>query len=410
MKDIYVAIDIGTTKICVMIGSVNKADQLEIHGKGVVPCACVKKGVIVDIEDTARSIRMALDQAEREADLKVGSAYVNIYGSHVTLINEKEEIDISNPQKTVTLEEMEKLFHKVEKTKIPENSQIIDIIPREYIIDEYDSVKDPVGMSGFKLEINADIVTARFTPVQNIIKCVEKAGLEVDGIILESFANGEIILGPDELEEGVILVDVGGSMTNVAGFKNSGLTFCDGIPIGGYNISNDISLGLHISFSEGEKLKKQYELALTDLIKHDQDVTIFDIKDEMYKTVKISKVIEIIEARVDEIIYMSRNLAENYASLNNFPSGVVLCGGGISYVNGNRQMAGETFGLPARVASFKSLLGVLKPELATSAGIIKYCKSKNKEYSVAYKTQRETKLKKRGILARLVRFFRKSFF
>ena len=413
MKDVIVGIDIGTTKVCTLVGMVNKAGQLEICGKGTVPCNSVKKGAIVDIEATSKAIRLSVEKAEKEAGLRIGSAYINIYGLHTSVLNYKEDIEISNANRLISTDDLDKLYDKIEKVSIPEGSQIIDIIPREYIIDGYDSIKDPLGMSGFRLEIDADIVVGKFTSVQNIIKSIEKAGLEVDGIIIEAFATSELALTSEEKELGVLLIDVGGGITDISAFKNGNIMMYDSIPVGGDHITNDISIGLHISISEAEKIKKQYELALTDLIKNDQDISIYDVNDEIQKTIKISEVIEIIEARVVEILSLSKSLVEKYEEPIKFSSGIVLTGGGISYVNGNKQISSSIFDLPARVASYRSNSDISKPEFAAAAGIIKYVATRNKRFSVTYNNmEKETKTSKKheGIFEKIIKAIRKAFF
>lgn len=413
MEDIIVGIDIGTTKVCTLIGKVNRTGQMEIYGKGCIPCDSVKKGVIIDIEAVSKAIRHSVEQAENSSGMRIGSAYVNIYGTHVSVLNHIDSIEVSSENRLITTNELDRLYNQIEHISIPEGSQIIDIIPRQYVIDGYDGIKDPLGMSGLNLEIDADIVVGKLTSVQNIIKSVEKAGLEVDGIIIESFATSELALTSEEKEMGVVLIDVGGGITDVSAFKNGKVLMYDSIPVGGDHITNDISIGLHISYSEAEKIKKQYELALTTLIKNDQEISVYDVNDEITRNIKVSQVIEIIEARVFEILSLSKSLICKYEDLGEFDSGIVLTGGGISYVNGNRQIAGEVFGLPVRVASYRNYAGISKPEFAAAAGIIKYVSSRNKRASIVYNVkdkQVETEHKKDGIFNRIIKVLERWFF
>jgi len=396
-----------------MIGMVNKIGQLEIYGKGYVPCNSVKKGVIVDIEATSRAIKLSVEQAEKEAGFKVGSAYVNIYGLHTSVLNDKQGIELSGGNNVISTEDLDRLYYKFERIPVPEGSQIIDIIPREFIIDGYDSIKDPVGMSGFNLEMNADIIAGRYISVQNIIKSIERAGLEVDGIIIEAYAAAELTLTPEEKEQGVLLVDIGGGITDISAFKNGEIQMYDSIPVGGDHITNDISIGLNISITEAEKIKKQYELALTDLIKNDQEISVYDIKEQMHKTINISRIIEIIEARTVEILSISKGLVEKYADLGVFNSGIVLTGGGISYFNGSKQITNAIFDLPVRIATYRSSTGALKTEYATAAGIIKYVASKNKRCSVVYNnpdSETKSKEKHESFWKKITGIIKKIFF
>ncbi|HHV96448.1 MAG TPA: cell division protein FtsA [Clostridiaceae bacterium] len=414
MKDVIVSIDIGTTKVCTIIGMVNKIGQLEIYGKGYVPCNSVKKGVIVDIEATSEAIKLSVEKAEEEAGFKVGSAYVNIYGLHTTILNEKLGIELSDEgSKTISTDDLDRLYDKFERIPVPSGSQIIDIIPREFVIDGYDSIKDPIGMSGSYLEMDADIIAGKYISVQNIIKSVERAGLEVDGIIMGTYALSELALTPEEMEQGVLLIDVGGGITDISAYKNGIIQMYDSLPVGGEHITNDISIGLNISTMEAEKIKKQYELALTDLIKNDQEISIYDVKEQTYKSVRISQVIEIIEARTTEILSLSKSIVEKYMEPEDLASGIVLTGGGISYLNGCKQIANEVFGLPVRVAAYRSSEGLLKAEYATAAGIIKYVNSKNKRNSIAFSSpEKDTvvKVKKEGFLEKFIGIIRRIFF
>lgn len=410
MDKIIVAVDIGTSKICTMIGSLNKEDQLEILGKGWAFCNGIKKGVIVDIESVSSSIRASVKQAESMANLKVSSAYTCISGMHVNVINNSSTIDISGENREITNEDIERVLYAVKDVPIAENSQIIDIIPRQYIIDGYDEILDPVGMVGVKLEVEADIVIGKITSVQSIIKSLEKAGLRVDGIIAGAFAAGEIALTPDEKEMGVILIDVGAGLTDVAVFNKKKLVFYNSIPVGGDHITNDISIGLKIPFREAEKIKREYELALTSLIANDQEIFVSDMNNNRKKHVKISQVVEIIEARVSEIFFLSHNLLLKSGINGIFNSGVVLTGGGISYVDGCKQLAGEVFDLPVRVASFGP--ANVKPEHAIAAGIIRHVagvyKSGRGGSEVSASKQADSK-RSGGLLNKLSKLF-KDFF
>ena len=268
-------------------------------------------------------------------------------------------------------------------------------------------------MSGFHLEMDADIIAGKYISVQNIIKSVEKAGLEVDGIIMGAYALSELALTPEEIEQGVLLIDIGGGITDISAYKNGKIQMYDSIPVGGEHITNDISIGLNISITEAEKIKKQYELALTDLIKNDQEISIYDAKEQMYKSVSISQIVEIIEARTVEILSLSKSIVEKYMEPEDINSGIVLTGGGISYLNGSKQIANAIYDLPVRIATYRSNEGMLKTEYATAAGIIKYVTSKNKRSSIVYNNSvKETNVreKREGFLEKFIGIIRKIFF
>ena len=378
MGEIIVGIDIGTTKVCTVIGRSKKEKELEILGKGKALNHGVKKGIIVDIESTSNAIKASVQQAEASANLKVKSAYVNIMGTHVIVINNHGVVLVSNENKEISLKDVEKVLFNARSIEVEEDMQVIDVIPRQYIIDGYDEIVDPVGMAGIKLEVDVDVVTAKITSVQNIIKSMERAGLKINGIVVEAMASGEIALSSDEKEMGIILIDVGGGITDISFIKNKKLLFYDSIPVGGEHITNDISIGMKIKYQEAEKLKREYELALSSLIKNDQDVQVIDANDNRKKTIKISQLVEIIEARVYEIFSLSKASMEKVGINPSNASKIVLIGGGISCMDGGIQLAGEVFGIPVRISTVR-VDGVSKSEYITAAGIIRHI-SKNRRF------------------------------
>ena len=398
VDNVIVGIDIGTTKICTMVGMLDQNNELKLLGKGYTIFNGVKKGVIVDVDETAKAIRNSVEEAETEARISINSAFVNIYGSHVNIIHHREKIHILNEDQIITVDDLERLFDAIERIPIPEGTQIIDIIPKQYIVDGYGDIRDPVGMTGLMLEVEADVVTGKLIPVKNIMRSMEKAGLEVDGITAGAFATGELLLSVEEKEMGVILVDVGGRITDVSAIKNGQVVAYDSIPVGGEHITNDIAIGLKISYSEADKIKRKYELALTTLIKNDQEVVVFDVNEEKQKSVQVSQIIEIIEARVYEILSLAKDVVERYCNPADFRAGVVLTGAGISYVNGNKQIAEEIFKMPVRVASYKSFAELTKPEYVAAAGIIKHMAKRNKFSSTSGKVDQEDEVKSKTFI------------
>lgn len=412
MGDIVVGIDIGTSKVCTLIGRTNKSNEIEVLGEGMEPCSGIKKGVIVDIESTATSIRNSVARAEKAAQLEVGSAYVNITGAHVSVIDNKSWTHISGENREITRKDIERVMYQVQDVFIPDDRQIIDIIPRQFIIDGYDEIIDPVGMVGVKLEVEADIVAGKITSVQNIVKSVEKANLKTDGLVVETFATSAMLLTSDEKEMGVVLLDVGGGITDVSVYKNKRLLFYDSIPVGGDHITNDISIGLKVSHADAERLKRQYELALTSLIKNDQEITITELNTNRRKNIKVSEFVEIIEARVYEIFSLCSDLISKGNIAGNFSAGVVLTGGGISYVDGAKQLAEEVFNIPVRIASIK-LGNISKPEYVTASGIIKYIsgirKGNNLGSEVKELKHKGSEKEESPIVQKIAGFFRKLF-
>ena len=371
MDELVVAVDVGTSKVCVLCGELNKAGQLEILGKSVVSCNGVKKGLIIDIESTANAIVEGMRQVETAAGLKIGSAYINIMGLHVDVFTHRSFITNSNEDRDIQKKDIDRLLYLIRDINVPEDIQIIDIIPRQYIIDGYGGIEEPVGMVGVNIELEADVVTGKITSISNIIRCIETAGYKIDGLIVSAQALSEVMLSPEEMDMGVILLDIGGSLTDVAVYKNGKLHFYDSLLIGGDHITNDISIVMKMSYSEAEKVKKEYELALVSLIKNDQEFYINDINDNSKKRVRISEIIEIIEARVYEIMTMCKTLLEDNGIEFDFGAGVVLTGGGIVYFDGSKQIANDVFGLPVKVYPARAY-GSQRVETVVAEGIVKH--------------------------------------
>ena len=349
MRELVVAIDIGTSKVCALCGQINKAGLVETLGKASVPCSGMKKGMIVDIDNVARSIGDALRQVESAAAARIGSAYINVMGLHVDVFTNRTSAVVTGENREISKNDLDKLLYSVRNVEIPGDAQIIDVIPRQFIIDGYSGITEPIGMIGSNIELEADIVTGKIISITNIIKCIESAGIKIDGLVISGQALSEIILSPEEMEMGVIMLDVGGSVTDISVFKNGRLCFYESLLVGGDHITSDISIGMKIPYADAEKIKKEYDLALTALIRKDQELYLNDINDNSRKRVYISEIVEVIEARVYEIMAMCRDLLNENRIEFDFGAGVVLTGGGISYFDGNKQIAGAVFGLPVKV-------------------------------------------------------------
>jgi cell division protein FtsA len=355
----------------VLCGQLNKAGQVETLAKGVAPCLGVRKGLIVDIESVARAITDVLRQIEASAGIKIGSAYINVMGLHVDVFTNRSAVAVSGDNREIQKNDVEKLMTAVRSVEVPEDAQIIDVIPRQFIIDGYGGIAEPIGMVGVNVELEADIVTGKFTSISNIIKCIESAGIKIDGLVISGQALSEMILSPEEMEMGVILIDVGASVTDVSVFKNGRLFFYESVLVGGDHISNDISIGMKIPYADADKIKKDYGLALSSLIQKDQELYVNDINDNTRKRVVISEIIEVIEARVYEIMTLCRDLLNDNRIEFDFGAGVVLTGGGISYFDGNKQIANEVFRLPVRVYPARAYSSQ-KIESILAEGIVKH--------------------------------------
>lgn len=371
MRELVVAIDIGTSKICALCGQINKSGQVDTLAKAIVPCSGMRKGLIADIDSVSRAISDALRKLENDAGAKIGSSYINVMGLHVDVITNRTGTAVSGDNREISRNDVERLLYSVRNVNIPMDAQIIDVIPRQFIIDGYNGITEPVGMIGSNIELEADIITGKIASITNIIKCIENAGVKIDGLVISGQALSEVILSPEEMDMGVILLDIGGSITDISVFKNGRLFFYESIPVGGEHISNDISIGMKIPYADAERLKKEYELALPSLIGKNMELFLNDINDNVRKRVYVSEIIEIIEARVREILTICRDLLYDNRVEFNFGAGVVLTGGGVAYLDGTKQIANDVFRLPVKVFPERNLKNQ-KTETLLAEGIVKH--------------------------------------
>ena len=413
MDDIISCIDIGTTKVCAIVAKLDENGNVEILGRATEPCSGVKKGVIVDIDSVSNALKSCAQKIRALLNIDIENVYVNVMGSHVDVFFNKAAVDILRPDRQITSEDVERTLKKVEDVKLPDNVQIIDVIPRQYIVDGCDEIVDPVGMAGVKLELEADVVVGKITTFNNIIKSLDNANIKVNGFIAEALAVGDLVLSPEEKDIGAILIDVGGGVTNISVFKNKCLALYDSIPVGGDHITNDISIGLKVSLNDAEKLKRDYGLALTSLIDNDHDITINEFSENTKRTIKVSEVVEIIEARVQEIFSLCKERLEQEGILNGFNGGIVLAGGGISYIDGSVQSAKEIFGFPVRIVSYKAL-EIKNAEHVTAMATVKYVANRIKSEAKGGGTKnnkpgKQKQKKEYGFLKKIASFFHGLF-
>jgi len=369
--DVIVGVDIGSSKVSTVIAKANRNGQMEFMGSGLVPCTGIKKGLIVDLESVSKAIRASVSMAEKVANIRVGAVYIGLSGFHSMLIPSHGKISFDGNMKEITAEDVGRVLKDAKDFEIPYDKQFVDVIPHQYIIDGYDEIVDPAGMMGAIVEVDADVVIGSSIATQSLLKSVERAGYQVAGIIIEAIATGEVTLSEEEKELGVLLVDIGGGKTDYAFFKGGRIKYYDSIPIGGEHITNDMVIGLKVSYNEADRLKKQFPIAQKNLINNDQSITIYPIGDSDQRLIKISDVVEIIEARIDEIFTMLNDKITEAGIKDEISAGVVLVGQGIYHMVGAKEFAQEKLGLSTRLVNPKLPAG-LKLSYVTSLGIIKY--------------------------------------
>lgn len=374
--DIIVGLDIGVSKVSCVIGQVNKFSEIEVIGYGLSNNSGIKKGQIIEPKIVSQSVRNALNSAEQISELSVNSAYVNIKGMNVRIEKVVMESEVARPDDGMTINDIYNLFAKIQlTTNLAMDEQIIDILPYEYIVNGRVYKEEPVGAFCKTFSMEVDVVIAKGNYIEGVQKTLKYAGINIDGLILETLATSNIVLMPEEKEAGVLLVDIGGGHTDVSIYKNSRIEFYTTIPVGGDHITNDIALTFNINTDEAEKLKRQYNLAIMAMITNNHEIKLSSKNiDQQNSVIKCSDVVQVIEARVKEIYQIIKKMIIDN-NLNGKINSMVLTGQGISNIVGVEELAKLTFKLDqVRVCSPK-LINIIKPQHTTVFGMVRYIAS-----------------------------------
>ncbi len=365
-----VGLDIGTTKVCTIVGEPTE-HGLDIVGIGTHPSRGLRKGVVVNIEATVNSIRRAVEEAELMAGGEITQVYTGIAGNHIKGVNSHGIVAIKD--KEVKATDVDRVIDAAQAIAIPLDRELIHVIPQEFIVDEQDGVKDPVGMSGVRLEAKVHIVTGAVTSAQNIIKCCNRAGLNVCDIILEQLASSEAVLSQDEKELGVALVDIGGGTTDIAIFSRGALIHTSVLALGGNHITNDVAVGLRTPAHEAERIKQKYGCALTSLVSKDETIEVPSVGGRNPRIVSRQILAEIVEPRLEEIFSLVRQEIVRAGCEDLVAAGIVLSGG-TTIIDGGPELAEQVFHLPVRRGlphNIGGLVDVVKsPMFATGVGLI----------------------------------------
>lgn len=378
-SDLAVGLDIGTTKICAVVGEVTP-DGVRILGYGTYPSRGLRKGVVINIEATVQSIKKAVEEAEIMADRKITKVFAGIAGGHIKGFNSHGVIALKD--KEVRAADVRRVIDAARAVAIPMDREVIHIIPQEYVIDDQDGIKEPLGMSGVRLEAKVHIVTGAVTSAQNIVKCCHKAGLDVADIILEPLASAEAVLTEDERELGVALADLGGGTTDIVVVANGAVKHTSVLALGGNHVTNDIAVGLRTPAHEAEKIKRRFGCALTGLVGKDETIEVPSVGDRRPRILNRRLLADIIEPRMEEVCTLIRQDLQKGGVDALAASGVVLTGGG-SILEGVPELAEQVFGLPVRRGyphDVEGLLDALRdPAYATGVGLVLYAARKREE-------------------------------
>ncbi len=370
--ELVAGLDIGTTKICAVIGEVF-ADRVEIIGVGTAASSGMKKGVVVNIEATVKAILQALENASDMAGCDIETVYVGIAGNHIKGFNSPGIIAINNRE--IRQRDIDAVIQAAQTVKISDNQQIIHVLPQEYMVDDHTGIQNPLGMAGVRLVTNVHIVTADTTSLHNLVTSCNRAGLGVTEIVLESVASSYAVLGRDEMELGVVLLDIGGGTTDVAIFCNGTIKHTWELALGGNNLTNDLAVGLRTPLQNAEDLKYLYGGALASMIKENQVIEVPTVGDRKPRKVSQRLMVEILEARMEEILQLVNKNICSSGYRNRINAGVVLTGG-TALLPHIVEMAEQVFDMPVRLGYPRTISGrvedVRSPRCTTAVGLVLY--------------------------------------
>jgi cell division protein FtsA len=377
-EEIIVGLDIGTTKICSVVAEVS-GEEVNIIGIGSNPSVGLRKGVVVNIESTVESIKKAVEEAETMAGCEISSVYAGIAGGHITGFNSYGLIALKGEE--ITQADIDRVIESARAVAIPMDREVIHVLPQEFIVDGEPGIRNPIGIAGVRLEAKIHIVTGAVTSAQNIVKCANKAGLDVCDIILEPIASSEAVMTTEEKESGTMLIDIGGGTTDLAIFSGNNIRHTFVLAIGGNNMTNDISVGLRTPMAEAEKIKLRYGTCLPDKVKNEETIEIPDMSGRGGRKLPRQILAEILEPRVEEIFTLVKREILRAGMKDYITSGVVLTGGS-ALLEGISSVAESVFELPVRVGTPQGISGLVdvvnNPMYATGVGLVVYG-SKNQE-------------------------------
>ena len=399
-------LDIGTTKACCVVAEADlEEESVDIIGVGLVPSSGLRRGVVVDLEATTSAVRGAVDKAQRMAGtVSIRSVVVSVTGEHISSLNSRGVIAITGRDREVAPSDVDRVIEASKVIVLPPDREIIHAIPRGFSLDGQDGVKDPVGMSGSRLEVETHIVTGSSAFLDNVVKCVQRAGLAVDTTVLEPIATSEAVLIPAEKDLGVALIDIGGGTTDIAVFTVGEIFYTGVLPVGGNHVTNDIAVGLRASHEESEKTKVGYGCAVANQVAEDDTFEITTLGAEEPTELPREILARIIEPRAQEILQMARAEIMKSGYLEMLPAGAVLTGGG-SLLPGALGQAEKILGMPVRLGTPRNIGGlndtVESPIYATAVGLVLYA-AKNQ---ATHREQEKSAALKQGLKDIFKRFF-----
>jgi cell division protein FtsA len=370
--NLVVGLDIGTTKVCAIVAETNGDGVVDIVGVGHSPSRGLRKGVVVNIEATVDSIRRAMEDAELMAGVEIRSAFVGIAGGHIKGINSRGVIAVSGTNREVTQQDVDRVIDAAKAVALPVDREVIHVLPQEFMIDDQGGIREPLGMCGIRLEAEVHIVTGAVASAQNIVKCANKAGLEVQDIVLQQLASSEATLTPEEKELGCILVDVGGGTTDVAVFVEGSIYHTAVLAVGGDMLTNDIAIGLRTPHAEAESLKRKYGCALASMVRSEEKIEVPSVGGRRPRVLTRQTLCEIIQPRLEELFMLVDREVRRAGYVGRVNGGVVVTGGS-SIMEGVPELAEQIFDMPVRRGVPRGVGGltdvISSPMYATGVGL-----------------------------------------
>tara|TARA_B100000925_G_scaffold291731_1_gene281066 strand:+ start:5518 stop:6753 length:1236 start_codon:yes stop_codon:yes gene_type:complete len=371
-KEIIVGLDVGTTKVCTIIGQRNLNNEVEIIGVGTNLSDGLKKGSVVNIDKTIKSIQTSVDEAKLMAGVEIDNASIGIAGSHIYSFDSTGVVAVRG--KEITEDDIERVIEAAKAVVIPSDREILHVIPQEYTIDNAKGIKNPVGMCGVRLEAKVHVVTGAVSLIQNLVNCVEKAGVKSNRIVLQPLASSEAVISPEEKEMGIVLVDIGGGTTDVAIWKENSLVHTQIIPVGGNHFTNDLAVGLKVPHSEAEKIKVEYGSVLRSQLVEDELITLDGISGSTPREISKKVITEILSARAEELYYLVSQIVKEQEIDSDINGGFIITGGG-SLVCDMTTLGEYILQAPCRVGypiPFGGMTNVMQsPKYSTVLGLLK---------------------------------------
>lgn len=363
------AIDVGTTKVCTIVAETNENGLMRVAGVGLAPSSGLHKGLVVNISDAKESIRESVKKAEQASGYQVESAYVGVTGRHISARNNKGVVAITRNDRLVRSDDLKRVLQTAQTVKVPSDEKLLHLIPRNYTVDGQDGVKNPVGMHGFRLDVETHVITAAVSSVQNLVKCIRGVGVDIEDLVFEPLASSEAVLSEDEKQVGVVMADIGGGTTDISVFKDGSIWHSAILPVAGYQFTRDIAIGLGLPFEVAEEMKRKYGTVMPV----QENKTQTDAIAQNGHNISYQSLCDIIRARVDELIRLIALELPRAEFETLVPAGLVLTGGS-SNLDGMAALGREILGVPVRVGGPVGIYGISdilhNPAYATSVGLL----------------------------------------